>query len=840
MQQIHRQTLYKALSEPFFAKDIFSKLPIKEFTDDSKILATVINRYYKTNDAPLDENTLLTLVEDRLIKENRPLEEQDRVTSVASSLYQLDFADTNEDTINETIQKYVRGTLTRVAIMDAVQKGAVSEETTINGLIDDLRDILTLDMDGSNGEIIDFFADVEFKKKALANLQQNKYPTGLFSIDSVIDGGLARGEVGLLNAETGGGKALRNGTMIKTPQGDKPIETLQVGDQVFGVDGQPHRVTGVFPQGKKAEYNVTFSDGVVIPCNGEHIWAYQTKVSRAGHPNKWKEATLRELIDNVPLRANDGWNIYIPMCKPVEYEEKDLLVHPYLLGTLLGDGGMSQDYVSFANSEADVLVKVQECLASYGLKLTKQPQEHNYRVAKAKSGNLPNYLVVALTQLGLQWSKSENKYIPKEYLNSSVEQRTQLLQGLIDTDGYTRGSSYNYYTVSAQLAKDVAELVRSLGMTASTRIKTAPQYTYKGEEKTGQDCYVLSIKTNESIPKIHTSRKHELKWKKGQAWARRTIRSIENTGNFVEMTCISIDSEDKLYLTEGYVVTHNTSIAVNLARNYVRQGLNVLYVPLEEKVDRMLIRFEQLMSQVGKRQLLPDGEIDPALYDVIQEAYARAKSEDSNQPWGNLWIRKYKPQELTPNGFSQLISDVMIRKGQRVDIVILDYPDLMRNPHISSLGESEAGGKLYEDLRATAQEYDFVLWTLSQLNRGGYAQDVKRADSIEGSKRKMNAVEFVGTLNQKPEEFREGFLRVYLDKVRNNSGVAFDRMIYLKVEPATVTIRDETAEERYAHLELLNQDQSEGNDSYKKQNTHTPQQAKEKTDGINSQLLGVS
>lgn len=489
MQQIHRQTLYKALSEPFFAKDVFSKLPIKEFTDDSKILAIVINRYYKTNDAPLDENTLLTLVEDRLIKENRPLEEQDRVTSVASSLYQLDFADTNEDTINETIQKYVRGTLTRVAIMDAVQKGAVSEETTINGLIDDLRDILTLDMDGSNGEIIDFFADVEFKKKALANLQQNKYPTGFFSIDSVIDGGLARGEVGLLNAETGGGK---------------------------------------------------------------------------------------------------------------------------------------------------------------------------------------------------------------------------------------------------------------------------------------------------------------------------------------------------------------TSIAVNLARNYVRQGLNVLYVPLEEKVDRMLIRFEQLMSQVGKRQLLPDGEIDPALYDVIQEAYARAKSEDSNQPWGNLWIRKYKPQELTPNGFSQLISDVMIRKGQRVDIVILDYPDLMRNPHISSLGESEAGGKLYEDLRATAQEYDFVLWTLSQLNRGGYAQDVKRADSIEGSKRKMNAVEFVGTLNQKPEEFREGFLRIYLDKVRNNSGVAFDRMIYLKVEPATVTIRDETAEERYAHLELLNQDQSEGNDSYKKQNTHTPQQAKEKTDGINSQLLGVS
>lgn len=840
MQQIHRQTLYKALSEPFFAKDVFSKLPIKEFTDDSKILATVINRYYKTNDAPLDENTLLTLVEDRLIKENRPLEEQDRVTSVASSLYQLDFADTNEDTINETIQKYVRGTLTRVAIMDAVQKGAVSEETTINGLIDDLRDILTLDMDGSNGEIIDFFADVEFKKKALANLQQNKYPTGFFSIDSVIDGGLARGEVGLLNAETGGGKALRNGTLIKTPLGDTPIEKLKVGDLVFGVDGKPHKVTGTFPQGKKEEYDVTFSDGVVIPCNDEHIWAYQTKASRGKQPNSWKEGTLRYLMDNVPLQSNGGWNIYIPMCEPVEYKEKRLPLLPYLVGVLLGDGGLSQRQVSFTNSEADIVSKVKGCLAFYNLRLSTQQKAHNYRVIKDTTSSLPNYLTTTLAQLGLNEIKSVNKFIPREYLEGSVKQRLELLQGLIDTDGYTRGSSYNYYTISPQLANDVAELVRSLGMTAAIRVKKKPKYVYNSEIKEGQDCYVLSIKTTERIPKIHTSKKHELNWRQGQAWARRTIRSIVKTNRQVEMTCISIDSEDKLYLTEGYVVTHNTSIAVNLARNYVRQGLNVLYVPLEEKVDRMLIRFEQLMSQVGKRQLLPDGEIDPALYDVIQEAYARAKSEDSNQPWGNLWIRKYKPQELTPNGFSQLISDVMIRKGQRVDIVILDYPDLMRNPHISSLGESEAGGKLYEDLRATAQEYDFVLWTLSQLNRGGYAQDVKRADSIEGSKRKMNAVEFVGTLNQKPEEFREGFLRVYLDKVRNNSGVAFDRMIYLKVEPATVTIRDETAEERYAHLELLNQDQSEGNDSYKKQNTHTPQQAKEKTDGINSQLLGVS
>lgn len=490
MLQIHKQILYKALSEPFFAKDIFSQLPVKEFKDEAITIATVVNRYYKTNDNALDEETLLTLIEDRLIKENKPVDTQTAYMDSVSELYKLEFADSNEDTINEAIQKYVRSTLSRVAIMNTVTEGTLDDEGTLNSLIDRLRGVLTLDVEGGNGEIIDFFADVELKKQLLSNLQQNKYPTGFFAIDSVADGGLARGEVGLVNAPTGAGK---------------------------------------------------------------------------------------------------------------------------------------------------------------------------------------------------------------------------------------------------------------------------------------------------------------------------------------------------------------TSVAVNLARNYVRQGLNVLYVPLEEKIDRMLIRFEQLMSQVGKKDLLLQGEINTELYDVIQGAYAKAKDDTNEQPWGNLWIRKYKPQELTPNGFKQLMSDVMIRKGQAVDVVILDYPDLMRNPHSSGGGnESDAGGKLYEDLRATAQEYDFVLWTLSQLNRTSYGQDIKKADAIEGSKRKMNAVELVFTLNQTPEEFSNGFIRAYLDKVRNNSGVAYDKMVYFKVDPATMTIRDETPEEYHQHRALLDNGQQSGSSDYKKSKEHTPQEAQVKTNELNSKLMGVS
>lgn len=486
MNQIHKQTIYKAISEPLFAKDVFCKLPLAEFGEENaKTVVSTINRYYKTNDTALDESTLLTLVEDMLIKQNKSLEKQEEALDVVSDLYKLDYVDQNEDAISEAVQKFVRKTLAREVIMDAVSKGDLSKDSTLTQLVDGLREVLTTDVGGNNGEILDFFADKDRKRKLLENLQQNKYPTGFMSVDSIADGGLARGEVGLVVAGTGQGK---------------------------------------------------------------------------------------------------------------------------------------------------------------------------------------------------------------------------------------------------------------------------------------------------------------------------------------------------------------TSVAVNLARNYVISGLNVLYVPLEEKLDRMIVRMEQLLSQVAKRDLLHNGELNAELYETIQNAYDVMLDEENPNKWGRLWIRKYRPQEMTPSMLSQLVSDVVIRKGQTVDVVIIDYPDLMKNPHALSGSESDAGGKLYEDIRAIAQEYDFVCWTLSQTSRIGYGQDIKNAGAIEGSKRKLNAVELAFTINQNDEEFRSGFMRIYLDKVRNNNGVSYDKLQYLKVLPETMTIRDETVEERAEHELVLTQSATTGSDSHKESTTYTPNDSKKKIDELNGRI----
>ena len=98
-------------------------------------------------------------------------------------------------------------------------------------------------------------------------------------------------------------------------------------------------------------------------------------------------------------------------------------------------------------------------------------------------------------------------------------------------------------------------------------------YTYKGDKKPGQPSYRIHIKAPESIPVLHSSEKHDKTWKKAQSLARRTIRRIERTGRYEDMTCISVDSENKLFMTTNFIVTHNTSVATQVGLVLLTKGV---------------------------------------------------------------------------------------------------------------------------------------------------------------------------------------------------------------------------------------------------------------------------
>lgn len=386
-----------------------------------------------------------------------------------------------------------------------------------------------------------------------------------------------------LIGNAGSGKALKNSSSVQTPRGPVRIDSLNVGDKVFGADGNVCSVLGVYPQGKKEVWEVEFSDGTIIECCEEHLWTYQTasmRTSKAKNATKWKTDSLKNITKNVKLRTKSGRgernNLYIPMTEPVKYRKNKLPIPPYALGAMIGDGSMSQmtGSVGFTNEEEDVSNRVNRDLNEIGyyLKRINKRAENHYSVNLIDSSDISHHqkgvLMQSLEDLELRGKKSEYKFIPDKYKYSDVEDRLELLKGLIDTDGYINGSAYEYTTSSKRLAYDVKELVESLGMTASLGFKEKPTYIYKGEKLIGNPSHRLLIKTTKKITKIHSSLKHESNWKSGQSIARRYVKSIKKTDKLEEMTCISVDNKDKLFLTDNFVVTHNTQmqkIVIDLA-----------------------------------------------------------------------------------------------------------------------------------------------------------------------------------------------------------------------------------------------------------------------------------
>lgn len=367
----------------------------------------------------------------------------------------------------------------------------------------------------------------------------------------------------LLIASAGSGKALKNGSLVQTPNGPIPIEQLKVGDQVFDTLGGVAEVLGVFPQGEKEVWEVEFSDGTIIECCGEHLWAYMSNSQRRKDNDEYNVATTEELSKmEMRTKRKDGYYnhlIYVPMTKPVAYKEKDLPLHPYLMGAFIGDGYSSRNTVYFSNPEEDVVSKIRSHLNEIGYNLSK------------KTSSLCDYLVIMverksncsfhriIDQLGLLNKRSYEKFIPEPYLYGSVHQRLELLRGMIDTDGECLGSLYQYTTTSEILAKQVKELAQSLGFTAIIRQRNT-HYRYKGEKKQGRISYRITIKPSKDIPKLHTSLKHEKRWYPSKVYARRYITRIQKTERTAPMTCIQVSAPNALFLTNDYVVTHNTRV----------------------------------------------------------------------------------------------------------------------------------------------------------------------------------------------------------------------------------------------------------------------------------------
>jgi predicted phage terminase large subunit-like protein len=342
--------------------------------------------------------------------------------------------------------------------------------------------------------------------------------------------------------------AILTSMKIPTLAGMKTMADLVVGDFVFGPDGRPVEVLGksqVF-EGRQL-YRVTTDDGASLVVDAEHLWT--VRLDRKA--KNWRDYTTEDLwlrqngwmvrkmpngsVQRIKLKGqNEARLPMLPAVRPAEYEEKPLLIDPYVLGVWLGDGSKSSAVITCHDDDA-VFMRAEIERRYY--KTTDQATKFTFGVLG---------LQAQIKQLGLH----KNKHIPREYLEASPSQRRDLLKGLMDTDGNVSKAGQCFFAQSnREFIEQVAELIRSLGIKANI---------IESEARIGDKSYGKTWRISFYASDVFLLPRKEVRTLKGERKFGRYIKieKLQETGN---TQCIKVDRDDGLFLAgEGYICTHNT------------------------------------------------------------------------------------------------------------------------------------------------------------------------------------------------------------------------------------------------------------------------------------------
>jgi hypothetical protein len=379
-------------------------------------------------------------------------------------------------------------------------------------------------------------------------------------------------------------KALTLDSKILTPNGWVLMGDIEVGQDVITPKGTIAKVTAVHPHDERDVYEVVFNDGASVRCGEGHLWATSTYKERnegecvwnsdAGEykalpvldriaSRKFVPRTTKEIRDSLVKKCgqSDHMNHQIPMVGRLDFDSVGLNIHPYLLGVLIGDGHISNGEVSFVSHEEDGFVseKIEGLGALRDLRYSTSRKGETicYRISAEQSNTKSTWMKNVLEMLGLYGLTSKDKFVPKKYLFSSYDDRLELLRGLMDTDGYIGENSSTplFCTISERLADDVKFLVESLGGTVTITTRNPKYKDDSGNVVDGKKAYHVYIHLMKNVFSLP---------RKANRWIPhrsklplRYIKEVNLVGR-EEIRCISIDDPDGLFVTDHFVVTHNS------------------------------------------------------------------------------------------------------------------------------------------------------------------------------------------------------------------------------------------------------------------------------------------
>lgn len=406
----------------------------------------------------------------------------------------------------------------------------------------------------------------EIKDDFEERIAQGDTTYGIEILDDCVET-IRKGSVTFIIAAPNVGKAVTLDTKILTPKGWVLNRDIKVGDFVIGKNGQPTKVLGVFPQGVTETFKVIFADGREVVTSPEHLWTIES--SHFSAPRVLNTIQLMELNKKNYFKNR----LHTPVYSGNHGEDKSFLIPPYVLGVLIGDGCLTMNGLVYCKPSIEVFNKVKSYLPDRDIVMLR---DKNVSIRNSRD------LKMEIERYKLN-VKSYEKFIPKDYLEgTSKKQRLELLQGLLDTDGFQSKSYNEFSTTSKQLAEDVQQLAWSLGF----------------------DCRIKSrmgkYKKNGIITETRLNYRAIISNKRAKAQC--IIRDVVPYKK-METQCIAVDALDKLFVIENYIVTHNSLWGLTIATNLAKQGKKVLICSCEMGAGLLMERQLKTLTGIGMKQL---------------------------------------------------------------------------------------------------------------------------------------------------------------------------------------------------------------------------------------------
>lgn len=539
--------------------------------------------------------------------------------------------------------------------------------------------------------------------ETLADDYREPIPTGIGKLDESLNGGLGKGELGVIIGSSGFGKSQPLTSRILTPKGFKLMKDITIGDEVIGRDGMPYSVTGVFPQGKRPIYRVTFSNDTSCECDIEHLWNVRYKKS-----SKYETITLQEIIENGYMDDN----FQIPSCHIVLFEERKMDKKPYYIG-----------------------LKISESLKN-----------------------------------GIEYS------VPNNAIYNTVIRRVTLLQAIIDTlaDVNALGKYKIPFKSYNKTVDNLIFIIRSLGCDLHI------EYNSIIIDNISNIINLLLVDEN-------------TKYTKDDDREPIFIEKIEPIG-YEEAKCIMVDSDEHLYITEDFIVTHNTTVTTamaNFAATYkceknLNQGYNVLQIVFEDGVKAIKRKHLAHLTQIEACNLSK-----PEFINEVKDKIS--KCEDYELLQKNLRILALPTGEITATKIKEIIKKLQ-NIGFNPDMVVIDYFECIDIGDVGK-GENEFNreGKVMRKFESMAKELNFALWVTTQGTKDSVNAEIVTMEKAGGSFKKVQIAHIVVSIARTTEDIRNN--KATLALLKNRAGGSGSVWTNVTFNNGTCTISTDEVED---------------------------------------------